>query len=38
MTSLDNPFLGLLFRSTSICTAYWLAPWAAAGMPMMWRP
>ena len=34
---IDNPFLGMMFRSASICTAFWLAPFAAFGAPMMWR-
>ena len=35
---IDNPFLGIAFRSLAVMTTLWLAPFAAFGAPMMWRP
>ena len=34
---IDNPFLGIAFRTASIMTTLWLMPWAAFRAPMMWR-
>ena len=34
---IDNPFLGITFRTLSVMTTLWLAPFFAFGAPMMWR-